>query len=114
MPELIAKANARRSAVRSLVEHAFAGQKHCMGPFIRTAAANAASVTQLDARDVLSAIGRRRDLVGPIPVCGTMWVQQRWREGHNHRKIAHELRVSTTSVARRKQNHGFAADRHLD
>lgn len=36
MPEHIAKANARRSAVRSAVEHVFAGQKHRMGLFIRT------------------------------------------------------------------------------
>lgn len=50
--------------MRSLVEHVFAGQKRCIGPFIHTAAANAASVTQFDARDVLSAIGRRRDLGG--------------------------------------------------
>ena len=36
MPERIAKANAKRSAVRSAVEHVFAGQKHRMGLFIRT------------------------------------------------------------------------------
>lgn len=36
MPEHIARANARRSAVRSAVEHVFAGQKHRMGLFIRT------------------------------------------------------------------------------
>ena len=36
MPEHIAKANAKRSAVRSAVEHVFAGQKHRMGLFIRT------------------------------------------------------------------------------
>lgn len=36
MPERIARANARRSAVRSAVEHVFAGQKHRMGLFIRT------------------------------------------------------------------------------
>lgn len=36
MPDHIAKANARRSAVRSAVEHVFAGQKHRMGLFIRT------------------------------------------------------------------------------
>ena len=36
LPEHIARANARRSAVRSAVEHVFAGQKHRMGLFIRT------------------------------------------------------------------------------
>ncbi|AOL22421.1 hypothetical protein Ga0102493_111393 [Erythrobacter litoralis] len=36
LPEHVARANARRSAVRSAVEHVFAGQKHRMGLFIRT------------------------------------------------------------------------------
>lgn len=36
MPERVARANAKRSAVRSAVEHVFAGQKHRMGLFIRT------------------------------------------------------------------------------
>lgn len=36
MPEHIARANARRSAVRSAVEHVFAGQKHRMGLIVRT------------------------------------------------------------------------------
>jgi len=36
LPEHIARANATRSAVRSVVEHVFAGQKHRMGLFIRT------------------------------------------------------------------------------
>jgi transposase, IS5 family len=36
MPEHIAKANAKRSAVRSAVEHVFAGQKHRMGLIVRT------------------------------------------------------------------------------
>ena len=36
LPELIARANAKRSAIRSAVEHVFAGQKHRMGLFIRT------------------------------------------------------------------------------
>ena len=36
LPEHIARANAKRSAVRSAVEHVFAGQKHRMGLFIRT------------------------------------------------------------------------------
>ena len=36
LPNHIARANARRSAVRSAVEHVFAGQKHRMGLFIRT------------------------------------------------------------------------------
>ena len=36
MPEHIARANAKRSAVRSAVEHVFAGQKHRMGLFIRS------------------------------------------------------------------------------
>lgn len=36
MPERIAKANAKRSAVRSAVEHVFAGQKHRMGLIVRT------------------------------------------------------------------------------
>lgn len=36
MPERIARANVKRSAVRSAVEHVFAGQKHRMGLFIRT------------------------------------------------------------------------------
>jgi transposase, IS5 family len=36
MPEHIARANAKRSAARSAVEHVFAGQKHRMGLFIRT------------------------------------------------------------------------------
>jgi transposase, IS5 family len=36
MPERIARANAKRSVVRSAVEHVFAGQKHRMGLFIRT------------------------------------------------------------------------------
>lgn len=36
MPEHIARANAKRSRVRSAVEHVFAGQKHRMGLFIRT------------------------------------------------------------------------------
>jgi hypothetical protein len=36
LPEQIARANAKRSAVRSAVEHVFAGQKHRMGLFIRT------------------------------------------------------------------------------
>jgi transposase, IS5 family len=36
MPEHIARANAKRSAVRSAVEHVFAGQKHRMGLIVRT------------------------------------------------------------------------------
>lgn len=36
MPERIARANAKRSVVRSAVEHVFAGQKHRMGLFVRT------------------------------------------------------------------------------
>ena len=36
LPEHIARATARRSAVRSAVEHVFAGQKHRIGLFIRT------------------------------------------------------------------------------
>ncbi len=36
MPERIVRANAKRSAIRSAVEHVFAGQKHRMGLFIRT------------------------------------------------------------------------------
>lgn len=36
MPERIARANAKRSAVRSAVEHLFAGQKHRMGLVVRT------------------------------------------------------------------------------
>ena len=36
MPERTARANAKRSAVRSAVEHVFAGQKHRMGLFVRT------------------------------------------------------------------------------
>ena len=36
MPERIAKANAKRSAIRSAVEHVFAGQKHRMGLIVRT------------------------------------------------------------------------------
>jgi len=36
MPEHVVRANAKRSAVRSAVEHVFAGQKHRMGLFIRT------------------------------------------------------------------------------
>ena len=36
LPEHIARANAKRSAVRSAVEHVFAGQKRRMGLFIRT------------------------------------------------------------------------------
>ena len=36
MPERIARANAKRSAVRSAVEHVFAGQKHRMGLLVRT------------------------------------------------------------------------------
>jgi hypothetical protein len=36
LPERIAPPNARRSAVRSAVEHVFAGQKHRMALFIRT------------------------------------------------------------------------------
>lgn len=35
-PEHIARANAKRSAVRCAVEHVFAGQKHRMGLLIRT------------------------------------------------------------------------------
>ena len=35
-PEHIARANAKRSADRSAVEHVFAGQKHRMVLFIRT------------------------------------------------------------------------------
>jgi IS5 family transposase len=41
MPECIAKANAKRSAVRSAVEHVFAGQKHRMGLVARTSLARA-------------------------------------------------------------------------
>jgi IS5 family transposase len=41
MPERIAKANAKRSVVRSAVEHVFAGQKHRMGLFVRTIALRA-------------------------------------------------------------------------
>ncbi|MGE8136016.1 IS5 family transposase [Novosphingobium subterraneum] len=36
MPERVARANAKRSAVRSAVEHVFAGQKHRMGLIVRT------------------------------------------------------------------------------
>jgi IS5 family transposase len=36
MPEHMARANAKRSAVRSAIEHMFAGQKHRMGLFLRT------------------------------------------------------------------------------
>lgn len=34
--ERIARANAKRSAIRSAVEHVFAGQKHRMGLIVRT------------------------------------------------------------------------------
>ena len=36
MPERVARANAKRSAIRSAVEHVFAGQKHRMGLVVRT------------------------------------------------------------------------------
>ncbi len=36
MPRRIARANAKRSAIRSAVEHVFAGQKHRMGLIVRT------------------------------------------------------------------------------
>ena len=36
MPAHHAKANAARSAVRSAIEHVFAGQKHRMKLFVRT------------------------------------------------------------------------------
>jgi len=36
MPERVARANAKRSAVRPAVEHVFAGQKHRMGLVVRT------------------------------------------------------------------------------
>lgn len=36
MPERIARANAKRFAVRSAVEHVFVGQKHRMGLIVRT------------------------------------------------------------------------------
>ena len=36
LPERIVRANAKRSAVRSAVEHVFAGQKHRVGLSIRT------------------------------------------------------------------------------
>lgn len=36
MPERIAGANAKRSVVRSAVEHVFTGQKHSMGLVVRT------------------------------------------------------------------------------
>lgn len=36
MPERIARANAKRSAVRSAVERVFAGQKHRMRLIVRT------------------------------------------------------------------------------
>ncbi len=36
MPERIVRANAKRLAVRSAVEHVFAGQKHRMGLVVRT------------------------------------------------------------------------------
>jgi transposase, IS5 family len=36
MPRRTARANARKSAVRSAVEHVFARQKGAMGLFIRT------------------------------------------------------------------------------
>ncbi len=36
MPERIARANAKRSVVRSAVEHVFAGQKHRWGLLVRT------------------------------------------------------------------------------
>ena len=36
MPDATRKANARKSMVRSKVEHVFAAQKHRMGLFIRT------------------------------------------------------------------------------
>lgn len=36
LPERIARANAKRSAVRSALEHVFAGQKHRMGLVART------------------------------------------------------------------------------
>jgi len=36
MPERMARANAKRSAIRSAVEHVFAGQKHRMGLIVRT------------------------------------------------------------------------------
>ena len=36
MPERIARANAKRSVIRSAVEHVFAGQKHRMGLIVRT------------------------------------------------------------------------------
>jgi hypothetical protein len=45
MPEHIARANAKRSAVRSAVEHVFAGQKHRMGLFIRTIGIARARIT---------------------------------------------------------------------
>lgn len=36
MPGRVARANAKRSAIRSAVEHVFAGQKHRMGLIVRT------------------------------------------------------------------------------
>lgn len=36
MPERVARVNARRSAIRSAIEHVFAGQKHRMGLIVRT------------------------------------------------------------------------------
>ena len=44
MPERIARANAKRSAVRSAVEHVFAGQKHRMGLIVRTIGIARASI----------------------------------------------------------------------
>ena len=36
LPERIARANAKRSVIRSAVKHVFAGQKHRMGLIVRT------------------------------------------------------------------------------
>jgi hypothetical protein len=44
LPEHIARANAKRSAVRSAVEQVFAGQKYRMGLFIRTIGIARASI----------------------------------------------------------------------
>ncbi len=43
MPEHLRQGNATRNRIRSYVEHVFAGQKHRMGPIIRSVVINRAS-----------------------------------------------------------------------
>lgn len=90
---------------------AFAGDPEV----VADGAANAASVTEEDARDMLVAthIGRLKGIgtKGPVPVYGTMWLQQEFRGGRTAADIAESLGVKVGVIGEWKHVHGHMPGR---